>query len=65
MPAINIETHTTKQEKQNPDIPFINQVNNQISDIFTTFSTSGLDLITHNEEQPLKPKRKKKKRRNL
>ena len=63
--AINIETHTTKQKKQNPDIPFINQGNNQISDIFTTFSTSGLDLITHNEEQPLKPKRKKKKRRNL
>ena len=43
----------------------IKQGNNQISDIFTTFSTSGLDLITHNEEQPLKPKRKKKKRRNL
>lgn len=63
--AINIETHTTKQERQNPDIPFINQGNNQISDIFTTFSTSSLDLITHNEEQPLKPKRKKKKRRNL
>lgn len=63
--AINIETHTTKQERQNPDTPFINQGNNQISDIFTTFSTSGLDLITHNEEQPLKPKRKKKKRRNL
>ena len=37
--AINIETHTTKQERQNPDIPFINQGNNQISDIFTTFST--------------------------
>ena len=35
--AINIETHTTKQERQNPDIPFINQGNNQISDIFTTF----------------------------
>ncbi|MDB0703574.1 DUF5712 family protein, partial [Bacteroides xylanisolvens] len=46
--AINIETHTTKQERQNPDIPFINQGNNQISDIFTTFSTSSLDLITHN-----------------
>ena len=43
--AINIETHTTKQERQNPDIPFINQGNNQISDIFTTFSTSSLDLI--------------------
>ena len=63
--AINIETHTTKQERQNPDIPFINQGNNQISDIFTTFPTSSLDLITHSEEPPLQPKRKKKKRRNL
>lgn len=63
--TFNIETHTTKQERQNPDMPFINQGNNQISDVFVTFSTPGLDLITQNEEQPLKPKRKKKKRRNL
>jgi len=61
----NIETHTTKQERLNSAIPFINQGNNQISDVFITFSTLGLDLFTKNEEQPLKFKKKKRKRRNL
>ena len=52
--AINIETHTTKQERQNPTYHLSIKGNNQISDIIHHFSTSSLDLITHNEEQTAK-----------